>query len=215
MELPDRHGRDEAVMTSRWTADPALPIDPDLDRGCDARPDGPEARADARPDGPCAGSDGRSDGRPDARSARRGLGSRLRPGILAAIAVGGAFGGAARYDIERVLPAARDQFPWATFVINVSGSLALSVLLVFVLEIWPPTRYVRPFAAIGFLGAYTTFSTWMVETAELVAHDRPGLAVGYLGGSLLAGLAAVSLGLVLGRAVLAVRGRAGAPAGRS
>ena len=54
----------------------------------------------------------------------------------------------------------------------------------FVLEIWPPTRYVRPFAAIGFLGAYTTFSTWMVETAELVSHDRPGLAVGYLGGSL-------------------------------
>jgi fluoride ion exporter CrcB/FEX len=55
----------------------------------------------------------------------------------------------------------------------------------------------------------------MVETAELVAHDRPGLAVGYLGGSLVAGLAAVSLGLVVGRAVLARRSRAGAPAGRS
>ena len=145
----------------------------------------------------------------------RGLGTRLRPGVLAAIAVGGALGGAARYGMERALPTAPDTFPWATFAGNVSGSLALAVLLVFVLEIWPPTRYVRPFAAIGFLGAYTTFSTWMVETDELVAHHRPGLAAGYLAGSLGAGLAAVSLGLVVGRAVLARRSRAGAPAGRS
>jgi CrcB protein len=139
----------------------------------------------------------------------------LRPGILAAIAVGGALGGAARYGIESALRTAPDAFPWATFAINVSGSLALAVLLVFVLEIWPPTRCVRPFAAIGFLGAYTTFSTWMVETDELVAHHHPGLAAGYVGGSLGAGLAAVSLGLVVGRAVLARRSRAGAPAGRS
>jgi CrcB protein len=135
----------------------------------------------------------------------RRLGSRLRPGILAAIAAGGALGGAARYLLEQAVPTARDGVPWATFGINVSGSLALAVLLVFVLEIWPPTRYVRPFAAIGFLGAYTTFSTWMVETAQLVAHGRPGPAVGYLAGSLVAGLAAVSFGLVLGRAVLARR----------
>jgi CrcB protein len=154
----------------------------------------------------------------DARRARRrrgGLAARLRPAILTAIAVGGALGAAARYLIELALPTAHNGFPWATFGINVSGSLALAVLLVFVLEIWPPTRYVRPFAGIGFLGAYTTFSTWMVETAELVAHGRPGLAAGYVAGSLVAGLAAVSLGLVLGRAALTRRGRAAAPAGRS
>jgi CrcB protein len=51
-----------------------------------------------------------------------------------------------------------------------------------------------------------------VETAELVARGRPGVAAGYLAASLLAGLAAVSLGLVLGRALLARRSRAGAPA---
>ncbi len=185
MELSDRHGHDEAVVTSMRIEDAALPVDPDLDRVEGTRP------------------------------ARRGLRSRLRPAILAAIALGGALGGAARYGIEQALPTARDAFPWATFAVNVSGSLALAVLLVFVLEIWPPTRYVRPFAAIGLLGAYTTFSTWMVETAELVSHDRPGLAAGYLGGSVVAGLAAVSLGLVIGRAVLARRSRAGAPAGRS
>ncbi len=144
---------------------------------------------------------------------RRGF--AVRPWILAAIAAGGALGGAARYLLEQAVPAAPGRVPWATFGINVSGSLALAVLLVFVLEIWPPTRYVRPFAAIGFLGAYTTFSTWMVETAELVAHGRAGLAVGYLAGSLVAGLAAVSFGLVLGRAVLARRGRVTAAPGRS
>jgi len=190
MQLPDRRGRDEAVLTSRPVDGAAPPFDP--------APDEPDHTPPAR------------------RRARwGGLGSRLRPRVLAAIAAGGALGGAARYGIQHALPAARDQFPWATFAVNVTGSLALAVLLVFVLEIWPPTRYARPFAAIGFLGAYTTFSTWMVETAELVAHCRAGLAVGYLGGSLLAGLAAVSLGLVLGRAVLARRSRAGVPAGRS
>ena len=145
------------------------------------------------------------------RHGRRGA----QPGTLVAVALGGALGGAARYGIQQALPAARDEFPWATFGINVSGSFVLAVLLVFVLEIWPPTRYVRPFAAIGFLGAYTTFSTWMVETAELVAHGQPGLALGYLGGSVVAGLAGVSFGLVLGRAVVARRSRAGVPAGRS
>jgi CrcB protein len=180
------------VVAPKRIDDTALPVDPDLDRPQDVRP--PPARA---------------------RQRSGGLGSRLRPGILAAIAAGGALGGAARYLIEQALPTGRNGFPWATFAINVSGSLALAVLLVFVLEIWPPTRYVRPFAAIGFLGAYTTFSTWMVETAELVSHGRPAVAAGYLAGSLFAGLAAVSLGLVVGRAMQTHRTRAARPAGRS
>ena len=211
---PDRPAaarRDAPAATppgARPAAPPAGPRpdcgpDDNLDRGPERDPDrGPARGSERRPGG---GSVGRW----------RGLGTRLRPAALAAIAVGGALGGAARYGMERALPTAPDTFPWATFAGNVSGSLALAVLLVFVLEIWPPTRYVRPFAAIGFLGAYTTFSSWMVETDELVAHHRPGLAAGYLAASLGAGLAAVSLGLVVGRAVLARRSRAGAPAGRS
>ena len=230
-------------MTSKRIEDAALPIGPDLDRPATPADGRPDPRAGARRDAPAAAPPAvppagpRPDRDPDRGPERdpdrgpargrerrpgagsggrwRGLGTRLRPAVLAAIAVGGALGGAARYGMERALPTAPDAFPWATFAVNVSGSLALAVLLVFVLEIWPPTRYVRPFAAIGFLGAYTTFSTWMVETDELVAHHRPGLAAGYLAASLGAGLAAVSLGLVVGRAVLARRSRAGAPAGRS
>lgn len=165
--------------------DAGLPVDPDLDRPEDVRPD---------------------------ERGGTGLRSRLRPGILAAIAGGGALGGGARYLLEQAVPTGPDGVPWPTLTINVSGSLVLAVLLVFVLQIWPPTRYVRPFAAIGFLGAYTTFSTWMVETVELVAHGRPRVAAGYLAGSVVAGLAAVSFGLVLGRAVLARRTRTRATA---
>jgi CrcB protein len=125
--------------------------------------------------------------------------------VLAAIAAGGALGGGARYQIEQVAPADRGAVPWATFAMNVGGSFALALLLVFILDVWPPTRYLRPFAAIGFLGSFTTFSTWMVETTELMSAHRPGVAVGYLVSSVLAGLAALSLGLVLGRALLTRR----------
>lgn len=119
------------------------------------------------------------------------------------MAGGGALGGPARYLLNEALPTPARGFPWTTFWINVSGSFLLALLLVLVLELWPPTRYVRPFAAVGFLGAYTTFSTWMVDTAELFAHAQPHTAVADLFGSLLAGLGAVSFGLVAGRAFVA------------
>jgi CrcB protein len=173
--------------TSRDSGD--LPIDPDL-----------EPVEDVRHRPAAGGRTGRARGRD-----RPLLGSRFRLDVLAAIAVGGALGGGARYLIEAVAGAAAGRFPWATFSINVSGAFVLALLLVFILDIWPPTRYVRPLAAIGFLGAFTTFSTWMVETADLVARGRPHIAVAYLAGSLVAGLAAVSLGLVVGRSFLTRR----------
>ena len=178
-----------ALMGRDIDAGPALPLDPDLDPAEDLRrrATGRRRRAGRR------------------RRRRGGLPARLRPGVLAAIAAGGALGGGARYLIETAAPAGRGGFPWATFSINVGGAFALAVLLVFVLDLWPPTRHLRPFAAIGVLGSFTTFSTWMVETAELIADGRAVIAVGYLSASTLAGLAAVVLGLVLGRSVLTRR----------
>jgi protein CrcB len=178
-----------AYETSRDAKPGELPSHPDLEPADDAR------------------LHSRSRGR---RSGPR-LPSRPRLGVLAAIAGGGALGGGARYLIEEAAPVRAGAFPWATFSINVAGAFALALLLVFILDVWPPTRYLRPFAAVGFLGAFTTFSTWMVETAELLAHSARGLATAYVAGSLLAGLAAVSLGLVLGRSLLARRARAASP----
>src|SRR5207253_1782620 len=108
---------------------------------------------------------------PDLLAPRQSHPTRLtRPAILVAIAAGGALGSPARYAVSRIVPVAASGFPWSTFVINVSGSLVLGALLTIVIERWPPTRYVRPFAAIGFLGAYTTFSTFMVE-ADVLTKD--------------------------------------------
>ncbi len=113
--------------------------------------------------------------------------------------MGGALGTVARYAVSRALPGGVDSFPWATFWTNVSGAFVLGVLLTLVLERWPPTRFVRPFAATGFVGAYTTWSTFMVETDELLAHGHAATALAYVSASLVVGLVAVATGIALGR----------------
>ena len=129
--------------------------------------------------------------------------------VVAVIAAGGFLGGPSRYLLGQAFPTAPDTFPTTTFVINVTGSFVLAVLLVCVIEVWPPTRYVRPFGAVGFLGAYTTFSTWMVDTDRLLAAGRYGVAALDVFGSLLAGLVATALGIFLTRAVLVRRSPGG------
>jgi fluoride exporter len=132
---------------------------------------------------------------------------RHDPRILAAIAIGGFAGGLARYGIGLAVPAAHGGFPAATFAINVTGSFILALLVVFVLEILPPTTYLRPLLGTGFCGALTTFSTWMLDTDRLLAARHYGTAAGDLFGSLAAGMAATTLGLSVGRAIVAHRSR--------
>jgi fluoride exporter len=127
--------------------------------------------------------------------------------VLAVIAAGGFAGGLSRYELGLTFPTRHGGFPVTTFAINVSGSFLLALLLVCVIEIWPPTKYVRPLFGVGFCGAYTTFSTWMVDTDRLLADRHYATAAGNLAGSLVAGLAATALGLTCGRAVVAHRRR--------
>ena len=133
---------------------------------------------------------------------------RFAPAVVLAVFVGGIFGGLVRYGIGLAAPSPADEFPWTVFAINLSGSFALALLLVLVLEVLPPSHYLRPAIGTGFLGAFTTFSSLATETDHLLVHGHPGLAIGYAIGSVFGGLAAASFGLVSGRAISANRDRA-------
>ncbi|GAB3163347.1 fluoride efflux transporter CrcB [Microbispora hainanensis] len=121
--------------------------------------------------------------------------------ILAVIAVGGGAGAVARYLVGQAFPAPPTGFPWGTFLANVSGCFAIAVLMVFVLDVWPPSRYVRPFLGVGVLGGFTTFSTFSVEIVDRVSHGAWPVAGAYAAASLVAGLVAVWGGIVLARAL--------------
>jgi CrcB protein len=126
---------------------------------------------------------------------------RRDPRILAAVSLGGALGGSARYGIAQLVDISPGTFPWGTFWINASGSLALGFLLTFILERVAPTRYLRPFVATGFLGAFTTYSTFAVETDLLVRNGHGAVALAYAVASLATGFLAVWAGILLARAI--------------
>jgi CrcB protein len=136
---------------------------------------------------------------PHGRGPQRRRSRRAQPDVLAAIAAGGALGAPARYGVAQIVHVSKDTFPWATFWTNVSGSFALGFLLVLIVDRFPPTRYLRPLFATGFLGAFTTFSTFAVESDLLVKEGRPVVAAAYVAASLLVGFGAVWAGIVLGR----------------
>ncbi len=124
---------------------------------------------------------------------------RAEPGVLMAIAIGGALGTLARYEVAQAMHVAKDTFPWPTFIVNVSGAFVLGLFLTVILERFPPARYPRAFFAIGFLGSFTTFSTMAVETVTLVKDGKAGLGIGYLLVSVAVGLAVCALGIRVAR----------------
>jgi CrcB protein len=134
--------------------------------------------------------------------------------VLALVALGGGLGSVARYGLARAWATPVGGFPWATFTANVLGSLLLGALMVYVVEIWPPSRYRRPFLGVGVLGGFTTFSTYMNETRGLIATGHLSLADAYALTSLIAGLAAVWTGIALVRRLAGLPVRRG-PSRRS
>ena len=121
--------------------------------------------------------------------------------VLAAISAGGALGALARQLVGEAWPTAPGAFQWGTFLINVGGSLLIGILMA-VLGLLPAHhRLVRPFLGVGILGGFTTFSTYAVQSHELVRSGHPVVAIVYLTGTVLAALLAVVAGVVLVRRV--------------
>ena len=117
---------------------------------------------------------------------------------LAAVAAGGGIGSVARYLLAAAFPAGHG-FPWAIFAVNVSGCFCLGLLLVYLLEVWPPRRFLRPFLAIGLIGGYTTFSTYAGGVMTLLTGRALGLADAYALTSIVGALVAVWCGLKAGQ----------------
>lgn len=120
------------------------------------------------------------------------------------VGLGGFLGANARYWLGGWVQARWGaHFPWATFVINISGSLVLGLLVTLAAEQFatPRSPALRLGAAVGFVGAYTTFSTFEYETLALVEAGAWPRALANAFGSLAAGFIAVWLGALLGRAL--------------
>jgi CrcB protein len=130
-------------------------------------------------------------------------GRRAQLAILAAVATGGALGAVSRYAISLAIPETASGFPWATFGINISGSAVLGFLATLLMEQFPRGRLARPLLGIGFIGAYTTFSTFTVEAVLLVRAGHPAVAAVYVLASVVTGLAAAWAGMTGARLVAA------------
>jgi CrcB protein len=111
---------------------------------------------------------------------------------LAAIFVGGFIGALARLGLVEALVTKPGEWPWATFVANVVGALALGYFTTRLQERLPLSAYRRPFLGTGLCGALTTFSTMQLELFELLDHGDGGLAAAYAAASLTAGFLAVA-----------------------
>ncbi len=122
------------------------------------------------------------------------------------VGAGGCLGAVARYAVggwaQQKWGAG---FPYGTFIINISGSFILGLFATAALQLaWNDAW--RHFIAIGFVGAYTTFSTFEYETLQLIAEGRQYRAAALnLLGSVAAGFFAAYLGVVVARLLLRVR----------
>jgi CrcB protein len=139
-----------------------------------------------------------------ARACREGaMMTTLMPYLL--VGVGGFIGANARFVVARIVGAMFEtKFPLGTFVINVSGSFLLGILgTILALKVMPNSESMRLALGVGFLGAYTTFSTFEFETHALFDDGSWLTATTNMFASLFVGLLAVRAGIVIAKTWIA------------
>lgn len=122
----------------------------------------------------------------------------ITPFLLAVVFVGGCLGTLSRYGIGLALTNSDGSWPVATFMVNLIGAFVLGLLLEALAKRGPDEgdrRIVRLGVGTGFLGAFTTYSALAVDTDLLMRSSKPGLAVLYLGLSVLGGLIFAAIGI--------------------
>jgi len=122
------------------------------------------------------------------------------------VALGGAIGALLRYQTGRAMthwlgPNVVTAFPWATLTVNVIGSMVMGLLAGFLARHGQGGEQWRLFIGVGVLGGYTTFSSFSLEMMLLIERGQPFQALTYALVSVLAGLTAMYLGLIVMRVV--------------
>jgi CrcB protein len=120
---------------------------------------------------------------------------------ILAVAAGGALGAAARYGLNLLFVRTFAPFPFATFFINVTGSFLIGFLATLFSEKLQLDENLRLFLTVGFLGAYTTFSTFEFETLTLVREKHLPTAMLYVSMSFAVGLIGVFAGVWLAKKI--------------
>jgi CrcB protein len=123
--------------------------------------------------------------------------------LLAAIAAGGAIGALGRHYVN-VLALAwfGTAFPWGTLTVNIGGSFLMGVFVELSALVWSPGATLRAMLTVGLLGAFTTFSTFSLETALLYERGQLGLSAPYVLLSLTLSVGGLFAGLALVRTIV-------------
>jgi fluoride exporter len=120
----------------------------------------------------------------------------------ALVAAGGAAGSVLRYQLGRAvthLAGPTNAFPWGTLAINILGSLLMGALLGWLARGTSAPAHaesMRLMIGVGLLGGFTTFSAFSAELVTMLHRGQAGLAAGYAAASLVAGAAAILIGLI-------------------
>ncbi len=122
--------------------------------------------------------------------------------MWASVALGGAVGASARYGMAALmLRLLGPAFPWGTLTVNVAGSLAMGLLIEALALRFSISPEVRAMLVTGFLGGFTTFSAFSLDTANLIERHAYGPAAAYVAASVVLSVGALFAGLMIGRAV--------------
>ena len=122
---------------------------------------------------------------------------------LVAVALGGAIGALGRYAVGLAFPHTTGAFPVSTFLVNITGSLAIGVLVGWLSVQHAPSPLARPFVGVGVLGGWTTFSALAVDAVSLARSGHDALALGYVTATFVVGVLLTGAGIAAAQRIWA------------